>query len=482
MKKVCLIVALLSILSSCSEKRDKTLVIYGVEGIEKGYKPGETIIDNLLFSAIYLQDDRLDIHRILVDEARPSKDKKVWTLHLRKGVRLHNGEIVTARDVASSIENRSIRLPGEARIKRISVEDEERIRIEFEVPMATPYSVLSNIYVYSNKTPMGFPAGSGPFKFRRWLDKGLEIEAFDEYFEGRPGLDGIIYIHEPDERKRLHRLLKGDADLLTHISPDTARFLMRDDRFHVSNVPVPYYVAVFFNNSSLFFKDRLVREAISMAIDRDKIIEKALNGAGIKASGPFIQGTWPASPDVSPYGYEPKRAARLLKEAGGKRPRIRVIYIKEMEEFKKVVDVIAQQLYEVGIEAEFVPMSMARAYGKPLSTEGYDAILTMFNTGLDPDSVRAVWASGGGYNISNYSNAEVDRLFKEGRETGDIEERERIYNRIHEIIHDDAPAAFLYHPVWYAAVSRRFKGAEDFKGDPYSWYRIKDWSVNEDIR
>jgi len=498
--------SILLTLYSCTNARDKTITICGSIRIDRlSTTDGNNFIANaledILFTPLANIDSRFKIHNILIEKATPAADGRIWEIKLKNGVRFHDGQPLTADDVAFSIEKRKEILGTLGAIRRTEVLDERNIRLIFDKPFRDVSDFLTNIYVYPRRifrpgepwkeTLLKNPVGSGPFRFKKWLDNGMEFVANDDYFEGRPKTERIVYLYEGDENRRLNHLLKRKADIMTPVSPNAARFLKRDPRFYVNRVSVPYYAAVFLNNQAPVFSDLAVRKAVNMAVNREYLIENGINGGGIPAYGPFLEDMLPKGYIVAPYEYVPGAAAQLLKEAGwkdtnndgvlekdGKRLRLTLYYSTASDEFRRLADMVSQQLFEIGVEAETRPAAEADLRDKHLpSWEDY-AILAAASM-VTPE---AVWQSRsvqdlGSINLANYSNMEVDDLFNRAGNEADSREIRSIYGRIDRMIHEDSPAVFLYYPVSYSAVSKRVGNGMEFRGMPYDLYKIKDVEI-----
>lgn len=502
MKKTFVLIAILlssSTLFLCSKKDGEgQLVIYGVspmDGVSTSDNANffSTPVASLLFTSPGLFDIENREHNLLTEDARYIPDLKEWGITLKGGFRFHNGQPVTASDVVFSIKERME--AGSAKfkvIREVNAVNDRELKLRLAFPLFD-ISDLLDVSVYSKRifkadepwreTILKNPIGSGPFRFKRWLDNGVELVANDDYPEGGPKLGRVAVFYEKDEGRKLNLLLKGEADMLSPISPKCASFLEKDSRYYVNKAVIPYYAAIFLNNQSPVFKDEAVRKAINMAIKKDWLIEKGLDGAGVPASGPFITAMLPDGYSPSTYSYDPKEAEQLLKKAGWKDKRLsfKLYYMKELDEMKRLADMIAQQLYEIGVEAEGVPVNQDEFMNKQFMSGEYDAFLTTLNSFSEKGwQSRSIYKSTS-LNFSDYSNKEVDRLFDQANNTPEGKEKKRIYGEIDRIIHEDAPAVFLYNPAWFSAINKRIKGAEDFMGDPYSWYKIKDWSVNERV-
>lgn len=485
------VIFLLFSLLSCKKQINDNLVIADNIEIDKenlNYEDVKyTLIAPLLFSSISLQDIKDSTpHNILADEIIALPGGKSIEIMLRKGVRFHDGREMTANDVGLSFSKMGETdkyINEKYGAFKVEILDRLKLRVTSGKPLSDLISVLSDIYVFSKDL-----AGTGPYRFSKWLDNGVELVANDDYFEGAPKLKKVVYRYEPDERKRVNMLLKGEADLLAWLSPEMAGFLREDDKFYVKEWPAGFYSAIFLNNESSLFSDKVLRKAISMAIDRDKLIKKVLKGGGLKTLTPLPPQLLHTENSTD---YRPREAIRLLKDAGwrdadgdgileksGRELKFRLYYDINVEEFKKMADLISQDLFEIGIGVEAIPANMDESTGRSFEGGNYDAILFAKSFG---DSVNiVVWGSSSHKNLSRFRNMEMDNLLNGLKSAADIEQKKEIYGRMKRIFKEEAPAVFLYNPVIYTAASKRFKGAEDFVGYVYSIYKIKDWSINNE--
>lgn len=498
--------SILLTLYSCTNTRDKTLTICGNIKIDRlSTTDGDNFIANaledILFTPLANTDSKFKIHNILIEKATPERNGMSWEVRLKNGVRFHDGKPLTADDVAFSIEKRKEISSTLGAIRRTEVLDEKNIRLIFDKPFRDISDFLTSIYVYPRRifrpgepwkeTLLKNPVGSGPFRFKRWLDGGMEFVANPDYFEGRPKAERIVYLYEGNEDRRISRLLKGKADIMIPASPNAARFLEGDPRFYVNRSAIPYCVAVFLDNRSPLFSDLAVRKAVNMAVNREFLIEKGINRGGIPAYGPFLEDMLPEGHIVAPYEYAPRAAAQLLKEAGwedtdndgvlekdGRRLRFTLYYSTGAEEFRKLADMVSQQLFEIGVEVETRPVTDTDLMNKHLSSREDYAILTAVNTFLPEIAWESRSVQGPrSINLSNYSNKDVDELFNRAGNEADSRKIKSIYGRIESLIREDSPAVFLYYPVSYSAVSKRVRDGMEFKGTPYDLYKIKDRDI-----
>lgn len=498
-------------LSSCTGTEEKSLTICGNIPIDPlstadGTNFFSSGLDDLIFSPLAVYKNLYEIHPVLVESTTTSLGGgSAWEIRLKDGVRFHNGTPLTAEDVAFSIEKGKETSTLLKTITGTDILGERESRLRFDKPLSDITRVLGEIYVYPSRifnfdapwreTLLKNPIGTGPYKFKRWLSNGIELEANDGYFEGRPKIKKVVYIYEKDEEKRITRFLKGEADILSVISPKAAGFLEKDNKYSISisKTVTPYLVALFLNNRSPLFSDRRIRTALNMAINRELLIDKGLYRAGVTAHGTFIADMLPEGYVPTPFPYDPQKALQLLKEAGlsdkngdgilekGKEKfRFHFYYSTASEEFKRLADLIAQQFYEIGVEVETQPISLQEMFGKKLKAGGYDAILCDISV-TQPGNI---WGTdslkgGEGMNLSRYNSNEADDLINQINTAKDAREKRRIHSMLDRNIHEDAPAVFIYHIVEHSVVGSRFKGTSDFKNEPYSFYKIKDMDIGQ---
>ena len=496
--------AFLLILPACIEDEEQTLTISGNIKIDSQSTKDYvnfffTPLDDLILSPLAVYDPYADTYSlILASDVLSYEGGRVWEVKLLKGVRFHDGMSLTAKDVAFSIGKRRLTNTKLNLIRQVDVIDTATLRLTFDTPLKEIFEILNIIYVYPShllekvtlwrKEFLGNPVGSGPYVFKGWLKNGMEFVANKEYFGGKPNIGRIVYLSEDNEGRRLRSLLQGEADIMMPVSPKVARFLEKDSKFYVNKLPLPYYTALFLNVRSELFSDRRLRQAVNMAVNREDLIEKGVDGAGLPAYSPFTEEMLPRGYAVRPIKYDPKGALQMLESSGwrdtdkdgildkrGRRLKLKLLYLNASAEYKKVADVLAGQLYEIGMEVEMEGISYKESDNLTRSFT-YDGLLSARNS-FYPE---AVWQSAGSFvgstdNYSGYGNVEADALFeslKGSVESGEVKE---IYAMIDRIIREDAPASFLYTPVSYAAANRRFTAAKGYQGGGYDNYRLKDW-------
>ncbi|WP_432737588.1 peptide-binding protein [Maridesulfovibrio sp. FT414] len=324
------------------------------------------------------------------------------------------------------------------------------------------------------------PVGAGPYKLKEWVPgRRLVLEANDDYFEGRPYIDQIVYRIIPDLSTQFLELKSGAVDTMG-LTPQQYLFQTSggdwDRNFQKFKYLSFSYAYLGFNMESPFFKDVRVRKAINYAIDKEEIVKGVLLGLGYPAMGPYKPGTWVYNDKLKPYGYQPEKARALLKEAGwvdtdgdgiidrdGKPFSFTIITNQGNTLRIKSATIIQNRLKGVGIDVKIRTLEWAAFLNDFILKGRFDATVLGWNILQDPD-IYSVWHSSkavpGGLNFIKYKNSELDELLEKGRSTLDQAERKVIYDRIQEIMHEEQPYCFLYVPMALPVYQKRIKGLE----------------------
>lgn len=469
-------------------------------------------INDQLFNGLVKYDKDIRIVGDLAERWDISPDGKTITFHLRKGVKWHDGVEFTAEDCLFTyhrLVDPKVATPYGSSymdVRRADIVDRYTFRVTYTEPFSPaleswgmgiiPKHLLDGKDI--NTDPFNRnPIGTGPFKFKEWIaGQKIVLEANDEYFEGRPNINQFIYRIIPDSSTMFQELLSGGVDMMG-LNP--IQYLRKSEtrrireNYRKFRYPANVYTYLGYNLREPFFSEIKVRQALAYAIDRQAIIDGVLLGLGKPCTGPFSYVSWAYNPRVKPYPHEPERARRMLLDAGWKdtdddgildrqgRPfRFTILTNQGNSERIHAAEIIQQNLKGVGIDAKIRVMEW-QAFLEQVDKRSFDAIILGWSMGRDPD-IYDIWHSSktkkGEYNFVGYKNPEVDRLLVAGRRTFDTEKRKKIYYRIHKILADEQPYAFLYVPDATPIVHKRFKGIEVAPlGIMYNfihWYVPKD--------
>jgi peptide/nickel transport system substrate-binding protein len=323
------------------------------------------------------------------------------------------------------------------------------------------------------------PVGTGPWKFEKW-DSGREITLArnDDYYGKKPFLDKIVYRIIVDYTAALAALKAGEVDLQPRLLPiqykEQTSGPAFDQQFTKTQYSIPSESVIVWNNDRPFFKDKRVRQALTMLIDRQKIIDSIRLGLGTIGISPVNPQSPNFDPNIKAWPYDTKRAGELLDEAGwidhdgdGIRDKDGVKFKFEFlgsmgsTTFKQLSPVMAEEFRKAGIEMtdrviEFALMT------KALKEHRFDASTLTFSSDLDQDEYQNYHSSSaaGGTNFANFKNAESDRMLEQMRLEFNAENRKQISWKWQELIHDQQPMTFVYYSQEPAAYSTRFQNVQ----------------------
>jgi peptide/nickel transport system substrate-binding protein len=451
-------------------------------------------INDMVFNGLVKYDKDIRLIGDLAEKWDVTNGGKTITFHLRKGVKWHDGIDFTAEDCLFTYQkfmDPKVATPYSSAymdVARAEVVNRYTFRVTYKEPFSPaleswaagiiPKHMLEgkdiNTDAFNRK-----PIGTGPYKFKEWVaGQKIVLEANPDYFEGRPNIDTFLYRIIPDSTTMFQELLSGGVDMMG-LTPlqylrksETRRIREHYDKFRY---PANAYTYLGYNLTNPLFGSIAVRQALSYAIDRQSIIDGILLGLGKPCTGPFSYVSWAYNPDAPSYPYDPERARRMLAEEGwqvgsqdgmlaknGKPFRFTILTNQGNNERIHAAEIIQQNLKAVGIDVSIRVMEW-QAFLEQIDKRSFDAIILGWSMGRDPD-LYDIWHSSktkkGEYNFIGYKNAEVDRLLVEGRRTFDLKKRKKIYYRIHAILAEEQPYAFLYVPDALPIVHRRFKGIE----------------------
>ncbi len=416
-----------------------------------------------------------------------SEDKLTYTFKLRNDVHFHKtvngvntkngGRLLNAEDVQFSFkrlfapksnnENSFFRVikgandyyEGKADdISGIRVIASDTIEFELEHPFSPFIATLgvSNAFIVPHEDADNLekmPVGTGAFKWKGKIGERFILEANEQYFRGRPWLDGVEFIVIPKEEDRFRQFMAGK---LQHVDlPDNIYQKIKHDSEYSKYIQESNLWGLNFlgmNVTKPPFDNKLVRQALNFAIDRESIIKLVLNGRAQAANGVLTPGIPGHDPLLSGYFYDLPRARKLLAEAGypdGKGFPVITLQIENSHQIQnRVGDFIVAYLKDIGIECRVNVVD----FEKHLDGIGKGEI-PFFRLGWtidypDPDGfLFTMFHSsniGNGYNYCHYSNPEVDKLLNEARNETELVVRVPIYEKAEKIIVDDAPMVFMY--------------------------------------
>lgn len=398
---------------------------------------------------------------VLAENWSVSEDGKTYTFYLRKGVKFHNGDELTAKDVAFTF-NEAKECPYRAdvvgQVKEARVVDDYAVEVELNdvyAPFLASMDEFGCIVNEAAYTEQGDaygenPIGTGPYKFvKRESGQKIILERFDDYWGELPPIKTVEFRIITDLNTALIALEAGEVDFLYNI-PKISREAIDEnpdlDLHEYSSTRLTY---ILMNCDTEPFDNVLIRRAMNYAINKQSVIEVAEEGLAQETAGIFSPDIFGFS-EVNGYNYDPTEAQQLLKEAGYEGGF--AVTLKTMDEggFRKTAEVIQDNLRSIGVTAK-IEVEERNAYIQDLAKGNYQMGIIAVSTAPDVGCYSIIFRSGEGGNFSRYSNPRVDELFEAGERTIVSADRLAIYAELAQILSDDAVVVPLYYPTGVCA-------------------------------
>jgi len=463
------------------------------------------VVENALFTFVAPYTERWRRRPILV-ERLPSLDSGLWRLMpggrmevswaIRRGFTWHDGLPVTGLDFRFTFGMlRNPRIPG---ISRLVLNKVDNVLVP---NLQDPYTIIvqwKERYPFAGSLPFGeqiilprhlleraylrdparlplhpywrAPIGNGPFQFIEWVPGShLTVEAYPAYQPGRARIQRLIFRFILDSTVLQAAVMSGGVDVSEINNFGVEQMFEIERRTHEVDTfytPSLRWERIGFNLDAEWLRDRRVRWAIAMAIDREAIVQAVYGGRY------FVAHTWlaprhPASaPRVRAYPYDPARASALLTEAGftagsdgilrdqdGRRVEMTLMTTAGFSAREQVAQIVQMQLREVGIDLRIDLRPASVLIGTIVRRRQFP-YMALWSTLFSPESMGYEGfhssqipgdANGWeGFNSMGWRNVENDRLLEAAAEELNEQQRIRLLRRQQEVLAEDLPALSLY--------------------------------------
>lgn len=445
----------------------------------------ETILRNM-YDGLLTRDSKMKVVPELA-ESWKQVNPTTFEFKLRKGVKFHSGDEMTAEDVKFTftrlIEEGSIDGQTSPRasllgpLKNVQLVDKYTVRFNLSKPWAIlpamlPFQeVVSKAFVekVGNKGLATQANGTGPFKLVEWR-KGDSIimERFAGYYGGAPDIppagpakaERVIFKVIPENSSRVAALLAGDIEIATDLPVHMIKQVEANKKTKIVKVNGTRTFFISLNNTKPPFNNRLVRQAANHALNKKLIIERILNGNATALNGVLSPDTFGFDASLPAYAYDVSKAKKLLAEAGF--PNGIDVTLDVEGAYAEMAQAIGSVLTKAGIRTKIVvgEGSVLKAKWDPVKQKDGDMWLTSWgNASLDPEDIFApTLASAARGNSAGYSNRVVDGLLQAASTEIDPEKRAEQFRRAQKQVTADAPWVFLWLPQDIYGVSKRLKG------------------------
>jgi peptide/nickel transport system substrate-binding protein len=460
-----------------------------------------TFVGRIVFAALcdklFDIDEKLNIVPQLATSYQWSADNKALTIKIRQGVSFHDGEKLDAAAVKFNIE-RHKNMPGSNRkgelapVSSVDVVDPSTVRLNLSAPFSPLLAQLADRagMMVSPKAAQAEgekfgakPVCSGPFRFvERVAQDRIVLERYPNYWnKGEIHLDRIIYLPIPDSTVRLANLKSGQLDFIERVLPSDIPSLKTDSRFKIARITEIGYQGITVNvgksdlaQKNPMGKDPRVREAFELALDRQGIVDVAMDGEA------DVGNQWVAPTNLFYAKNIPiprrdvARAKALLAEAGVPNPSF-TLMTPTQTDAQKVAQVVQAMAKEVGFDVKIQSTEFATSLN--MADKGdFEVYVLAWSGRADPDgNIFSFDACKQPLNYSGYCKQDVDDLLNKSRTTLDTAERRKIFEQMAAIVLKDRPDIYLFHRHWLWAYTTKLSG---FRTIPDGLVRVQGLKLN----
>jgi peptide/nickel transport system substrate-binding protein len=444
-----------------------------------------------LFASPLRFDDKWNPQPYLAESWKLADDGMSLTLHLRKNAVFHDGTPITSEDVAFSIMAIKANHPFQTMmgpVDKVDTPDPYTAIIRMSVPhpaivlaMSPALCPILPKHIYGDGQDLkSHPrnsvdvVGSGPFRLVEFKPgQRIVMEKFDKFFlPGKPHLDKLIVDINPDAQSLMLSLERGDVQMVGFIStPTDLQRLAKDPKINLTakgydGIGSMNWLA--FNLERKPMSDLAFRKAVATAIDKPFILKALMGGYGIPADGPLANSSPFATPDVTRYPFDLKKANAMLDAAGykadanGVRAKVTIDYYPGADtQQKNVAEYLRPALKKVGIDVTVRTSADFPTWAKRMATHDFDMsmdasynwgdpIIGVHRTYLSTNIRPIVWT-----NTQSYRNPKVDELLNAAGSVLDPTKRKAYYAAFEKIVTDELPVYIINQVPYYTATTKR---------------------------
>lgn len=450
----------------------------------------------MIYSSLFSYDDTGAIVPDVAESLEISEDGKVYTVHIKQGIKWHDGQDLSADDVLFTVrllQDPAYRSPLRANWQGVEVSKQDDFTVTFSLKKAYfdfPENLIVGIlpkHIWEGISPDRFPLadanlnpiGSGPYRaesFKKDSNGSIlsyELRAFPNYFGGAPYIQKLLFYFYGSEDALLDAYDRHEVQGVSNMSPEKFGTIEGRKDMVVHQLIQPRVFAVFLNEKkNAALADEAVRRALSLSTDREEIVRDVLHGYGQPAFSPFLKEMIGYSDAGEKYALNVDEASRVLDDAGwtrgddGVRAKDGVrlefdLSTPNWPELLKTADILKLQWESVGAVVSVQVLETVSDAQQKIGSREYSALLYGLATTFNPDPY-SFWHSSQkeepGHNFSQFENKDVDNLLATARETLDDNARAELYRNFQSILAEKMPAVFLYTPDYLYVMNNDVNG------------------------
>ncbi|PTY38064.1 peptide ABC transporter substrate-binding protein [Saccharospirillum sp. MSK14-1] len=330
------------------------------------------------------------------------------------------------------------------------------------------------------------PIATGPFMLTDYQqDAVIRYTANPTYWEGAADIDRLVFSITPDASVRYAKLRSGECHHMVYPNPADIAEMQDDENINVMSAPGLNVGYLAFNTEKPPFDNKLVRQALNMATNKESILEAVYQGAGETAKNPIPPTMWSYNDDVVDYEYDPEGARELLAEAGYPNGFSTDIWAMPVQRpynpnARRMAELIQSDWAAVGVDAEIVSYEWGEYLDRTSDGDHQTAMLGWTGDNGDPDNflntLLGCQAAATGGNIAFWCNDEFNTLVNDALRVSDSEQRTALYEQAQLVFKEEAPWITVAHSVVYEPMSPAVQG---YKMSPFGVHTFYGVSLAE---
>ncbi|MBL7053121.1 MAG: peptide ABC transporter substrate-binding protein [Candidatus Portnoybacteria bacterium] len=474
----------------------------------------------LIYSSLFKYDQQGNLIPDLAKEYTISEDGLNYDITLKSDILWHDGEPLTVSDIIftiKTIQDSEYKSPLKGTWQGIEMEKIDEFTLRFKLNNTyTPFlhnltvSILPR-HLWFGITASNFslaqynlrPIGSGPYKFKEFIkdDNGkvelMELIRNKEFYLPGPYIDKITLKFYNTQSDLISAYQKRQIDGLSFLSTANQSKLRTD--LNLNKINLPIYYAVFFNQTeSKALSDKVVRNALAYATNKEEIINQVLQGQSTLVNSPLLSGWLGYDSETKIYDFTLEHAQNILEEANWKdldNDGIREKTINDEEvkleitllttdwpELEQTAQLLQEQWQKIGMKVNLEIIDTVTIQQEYIRPRQYQALLFGEVLNADPDPF-AFWHSSQrkdpGLNLALYNNKKVDTLLEEARQSMDQEVRIQKYVEFQKLLIEDMPVIFLHSPPYLYPVKKEIKGIniEKLAQPSQRFSQVENWFI-----
>lgn len=508
----------------------KTLV-YCSEGSPENFNPqlytSGTSVDAsavpLFDRLVDFKPGTTDLQPALAESWEVSADGKVYTFHLRKGVKFHSNKLFTpgrdfnADDVIFSFmrqmdaKNPYHNVSGgnyanfeslelATLITAIDRVDDYTVRFTLAHPEAPFLADLAWYFAsihsaeYADAmlkagTPEKVdlqPIGTGPFELAQYQkDSRILYKAFPAYWQGKAKLDRLVFSITPDASVRLAKLEKNECQVMPFPNPADLDNMRQNPALKLEQMSGLNTGFLSFNTTKPPLDNVRVRQALAMAINKPAIIDAIFRGTGTVAKNILPPGVWSADNALQDYAYDPARAKVLLQEAGIRPGTEIALWAMPVQRpynpnARRMAEMIQADWEKVGIKARIVSYEWGEYLKRVKGGEHQAALMGWTTATGDPDNffgpLYSCTSANGGSNSSKWCYQPFEKIITQARAEQNHDRRVALYREAQQIMHDQMPAVMIAHSTIIEPVRT---SVTNYRVDPFGKHNFYPADISQ---